>query len=73
MEDVRRETHLHGGNRTELLVDPIVELDIGETLDVSAAFPRPACGPCHGVFTDGLELRALPTGGCMRLAPKIEQ
>jgi len=34
---------LHGGNRTELLVEPSVELNIGEALDASFICPSPLC------------------------------
>lgn len=38
-EDRRQETHRHGGDLTELLVDPTVELNVGEALDVVSALP----------------------------------
>jgi hypothetical protein len=42
-DDVPHGTHLHGGNRTELLVEPSVELNIGEALDASFICPSPLC------------------------------
>lgn len=42
-DHVPRETHLHGGNRTEFLVDPSVELNIRETLDANFICPSPLC------------------------------
>ena len=66
-------THWHGANRTELLVDPNVELNVGETLDACTTGPGVLCGPCHGAATDGLECRALRTRGCIALTPKVGQ
>lgn len=70
---MRRDTHLHAGNCTEFLVNPSVELNVGEALDASFARPRPLCAPFHGVALDGFERRTLPTSGCTRRAPMIGQ
>ena len=70
---MRRETHWHGGNRAELFIDSIVELNVGEAFDasVTVAGPLPLCVPFRGRSID--ETRALRTGACSRLAPKIVQ
>ena len=68
---MRHGTHRHAANRAELLVEPFIELDVGEALDAFATLPRPLRDPLHGLAMDRFERRALRTRGRTRRAPKV--
>lgn len=66
-------TYRDTADGAQLLVETLVELDVGEALHAGASRPCPCRLPSDSATAETDEVRALLTGRRATLAPKIEE